>query len=539
MTRVVVVRPRVQLSQVSAISAMQIWYWVLVFISIFIFIWAKRKFSLSIEKLTTYILYFGISLNITFVAAANNLALSKVPLPPGDIRGDNGALLSGMMRAQETGWAGNSYPPVWLTLVGNIARITDNSVLEIWKPVYLLSVVILPGLVLLAWRQAFNPLAAAAITFLLTFGTIEWKGIANLVMTAMFIAIVYEISKTQDFNFKFNSKLFLYGIFFGLSSLTYFGYLWWSLIAIGVLIFALWFNEKREYLFTKVIDAGLGFALIFGPSQIAPRFGLSGMVFLFLLLLIIALRFVIQKNNLLSRALAFLAGLISPAAVVFTLVTNRTGDTWFESYMELNPTPNLGLGFNTTSSVFILITLIGLILAFNETQFRSATLVLGTTFISSALMMFWFAAEMEITRNIELFPRAAGTFGFAWTVLTFIGLFAILTSSYFYELIKYILPKGLSKLNTLILTLVLILPIGAIHARTLSESQDGIFPIGENAVWQAYRACDNPHEDPMLAKLFEEQPFIQKYLRENCPKVDWPVIPAVNWVPVYPGTYAN
>jgi hypothetical protein len=507
---------------------MQIWYWLIVFISIFIFIWAKRKFNLSIEKLTTYILYFGIFLNITFVAAANNLALSKVPLPPGDIRGDNGALLSGMMRAQETGWAGNAYPPVWLTLVGNIARITDNSVLEIWKPVYLLSVVLLPGLVLLAWRQAFNPLAAAAITFLLTFGTIEWKGIANLVMTAMFIAIVYEISKTQDFNFKFNSKLFLYGIFFGLSSLTYFGYLWWSLIAIGVLIFALWFNEKREYLFTKVIDAGLGFALIFGPSQIAPRFGLSGITFLLLVLLIIGLRLVLQKNNFLSGALAYLAGLIAPAAVIYTLISSTVSDTWFYPELEINPVPSLGLGFNTTGVFFILVTLIGLILAFNDNQYRSAILVLSTTFISSALMMFWFAAQMEITGKVELFPRAGSTFGFAWTVLAFIGLFAILTSSYFYEFIKYIWPKDLSQLNTVVLTLVLILPIAAIHARTLSEVQDGIFPIGENGVWLAYRACDNPHEDPMLAKLFEEQPFIQEFLRENCPKVDWPVIPPIN-----------
>ncbi len=528
MTRVVVVRPRVQLSQVSAISAMQIWYWVLVIFSIFIFIWAKKKFNLTIEKLTTYILYFGISLNIAFVAAANNLALSKVPLPPGDIRGDNWNLLRAMIRAQETGWSGNSYPPVWLTLVGNIARLTDNSVLEIWKPVFLLSVVLLPGLVLLAWRQAFNPLAAAAFTFLITFGTVEWKGIANFVMTAIFIAIVYEMSKNQDFNFNFNIKLFIYGLLFGLSSLTYFGFLWWSLIAVGVLIFSLWFNPKREYLLTKVIDAGLGFALIFGPSQIAPRFGLSGMIFMFLVLLIIVLRLIIQKNDFLSGSLAYLAGLIAPVAVIFTILTNRTGDTWFYPELENNPVPNLGLGFNTTGVFFILVTLLGLILAFNDIRFRSAVLVLSTTFISAALMMFWFAAQMEVTGSVELYPRAAGTFGFAWTVLTFIGLFSILTSTYFYELIKYLWPKDISQINTIVLTLVLILPIAAVHARTLSDSQDRIFPIAENGVWLAYRACDNPHEDPMLAIVFEETPFIQEFLRERCPKVDWLPIPPLD-----------
>jgi hypothetical protein len=56
MTRVVVVRPRLQLSQVSAISAMQIWYWVLVFCSIFIFIWAKKQIQFECRKISY--LYF-------------------------------------------------------------------------------------------------------------------------------------------------------------------------------------------------------------------------------------------------------------------------------------------------------------------------------------------------------------------------------------------------------------------------------------------------------------------------------------------------
>ena len=137
---------------------------------------------------------------------------------------------------------------------------------------------------------------------------------------------------------------------------------------------------------------------------------------------------------------------------------------------------------------------------------------------------------MEVTDKVELFPRAAGTFGFAWSVLTLIALIAILTSTYFSDFIRRVWPKKLSQVNNIFLTLVLLLPIVAIHARTLSEAQDGIFPIGENGVWLAYRACDNPHEDPMLAKVFEESPFIQDFLRENCPNVDWPVIPPINQV---------
>ena len=528
MTRVVVVRPRLQLSQVSAISAMQIWYWVIVIIAVFVFILLKQKLLLAKDKLIEYILYFGIFLNITFVAAANNLALSKVPLPPGDIRGDNGALLSGMMRAAETGWSGNSYPPVWLSLVGNIARIFGEPVLEIWKPVFLISVVLLPGLVLLAWRQAFNPIAAAAVTFLFTFGTIEWKGIANLVMTAMFIAIAFEISNSKSSSFSFNPKLFAYGLIFGLSALTYYGYLWWSLLAITVLIVSLWFRKNREYLLIKVLDAGLGAILILGPSQLGPRLNLSGLMFILIIVSSIILRILVQRTNFICGVLGYLTGLSIPVAVIYILFSSTINDEWFYPELEINPVPNLGLGFNTSGIFFILITLVGLILAFSELRFRSAILVMATSFISAALMMFWWAARMEVTDKVELFPRAAGTFGFAWSVLTLIALIAILTSTYFSDFIRRVWPKKLSQVNNIFLTLVLLLPIVAIHARTLSEAQDGIFPIGENGVWLAYRACDNPHEDPMLAKVFEESPFIQDFLRENCPNVDWPVIPPIN-----------
>lgn len=528
MARVIVVRPRLQLSQVSAISAMQIWYWSIIFFLIPFFLIIKFRFNFSKEKIVTLILYVGISLNIAFVAAANKLALSKVPLPPGDIRGDNGALLFGAIQAQETGWSGNSYPPVWLSLIGNIARFSGNSVLEIWKPVFLLSVVLLPGLILIAWRQAFTPLAAAAFTFSFTFGTIEWKGIANLIMTAMFIAIAYRIVFAEKNDSRFDIQIFFYGVFFGLASLTYYGYLWWSLISIALLVVSLAFYSKREIMLLRVFDAGLGFLLIFAPSQVGSRFGLSGLVTILLVLSLIFLRILLQKQIFISNIIAYLTFLFVPSSVFFAIVTSTIDDEWFYAEMEQNPVPNLGLGFNTQGLLFLLITLVGITIAFKIKEFRATIVVAVTTFISSALMMFWFATQMEVTGKVELWPRAEGTFRFAWYLLTLVAILAILTSDYFEKFIKNIWPKNLANFQNIFLTLVLIFPILAIHARTISEVQDGIFPIGENEIWLAYRACDNPNEDPMLAKVFEEQPFIQDFLRENCTKVDWPAIPPIN-----------
>jgi hypothetical protein len=57
----------------------------------------------------------------------------------------------------------------------------------------------------------------------------------------------------------------------------------------------------------------------------------------------------------------------------------------------------------------------------------------------------------------------------------------------------------------------------------------GSMPIqGFNGAWFAHQGCSNPHEDPMLSKVFENFPEIQNFLRKNCSNVNWPVIPPLN-----------
>jgi hypothetical protein len=46
--------------------------------------------------------------------------------------------------------------------------------------------------------------------------------------------------------------------------------------------------------------------------------------------------------------------------------------------------------------------------------------------------------------------------------------------------------------------------------------------------WFAHQGCSNPHEDPMLSKVFENNADIQEFLRQNCPNVSWPAIPKTN-----------
>ncbi len=528
MSTAISVRPKIRLSQVSAISSMQIWYWFFVTLALLALIYVYYTFKIKFTSIIEVLFYIGITLNIAFVGAASRLSLSKTPLPPGAITGDNHDLLMGMVRAEESGWSGNSYPPVWLSLVGNIARFSGNTVLEIWKPVYLLSLIVFPVLVLLAWRQVFNPLVAAAFTFFFSMGAIDWKSLAFFVFIAMTVAIVYEIAITQEGQFKFNRKNFFLGVVLGISALTYSGYLWWSLLALLFLILGLWFSKIREERLIGVFDATLGFALIFGPSQVSARFGVNGWFVIALLLAFILIRIMTQNNNFIVGVFAFLAGLAIPASIIILLVTTVISDSWFYPELEENPIPNIGLGFNVNGLLIIFIIGVGIILSFGEILNRIILLTSLAIFLSAALMMFWFASRMEVTGLVELFPRASQNFSFSWSLINFIAITALLSSRYFARLKEAIWPTNLIFINNVFLVLLLLFPLLAIHARALSTSQEGLFPRPENGAWYAYQACDNPNENGMLAEIFRDQPFIQEFLRENCPKVDWPPIPSAN-----------
>ena len=530
LSRIIVIRPRIQVSQISAISAMQIWYWILILLFIAFSLVLHFIGKIDPKQIITILLHFSIAINVTFIVSATRLALSKVPLPPGDIRGDNGTLLEYMLDAYYWGWAPNHYPPVWPNLVGNIARLTDTSVLEIWKPAYLVSLVVLPGLILLIFRQAFNPLLAAALTFVLTLGVIEWSSFAKIAFIGLFIVVAQRILHEVSSTYKFDSRIFLYGSLFGLSALTYFGFLWWSLIAITILVVPIWLLKNREFIFIRILDASLGFLVTFGPSQLGQRLDISFRTELVLILSLIVLRLLSQRNRFISGVIAYTTGIFIIFTPVFIIALTTIKDSWIYDSLENNPTPNLGIEFNIIGLITYLVLIIGLVLAFKNTQLRIALVVLVAIFMSAAIMMFWFAARLEVTGFVELFPRARGNFNLSWAIITYIGIYTLVVESDLTSYIRKIWPRNLLKSSQILLILILLFPVAAVHARALSNTQDEIFPVGENEIWLAYRACDNPAEDPMLAKVFEEKPFVQDFLRENCPNVDWPVIPPINQV---------
>ena len=62
-------------------------------------------------------------------------------------------------------------------------------------------------------------------------------------------------------------------------------------------------------------------------------------------------------------------------------------------------------------------------------------------------------------------------------------------------------------------------------SNSLGDRIYGSMPINAfSGAWFAHKGCSNPHEDPMLAKVFESRPYIQDYLRKECWGKNWPLV---------------
>jgi hypothetical protein len=129
--------------------------------------------------------------------------------------------------------------------------------------------------------------------------------------------------------------------------------------------------------------------------------------------------------------------------------------------------------------------------------------------------MYYFASRMQVTEKIELWPRAYSHISGVFTILS-----VIIFSRVLIEISKKIIPSNKNKISIILISVILLFPL----SQSLSSKIYGTFPTFSNSAWLAHQACSNPHEDPMLAKVFETKPHIQYFLRFYCPDVNWPYI---------------
>ena len=138
--------------------------------------------------------------------------------------------------------------------------------------------------------------------------------------------------------------------------------------------------------------------------------------------------------------------------------------------------------------------------------------------------MYFIASQMQVTSRVDLWPRAHEVQGYAlnliFLVITLLIIEIVLNEVNFKKYLE------LSRQNLYYLTSCILFILGSYLVGSLGSSAHRSMPYHAfSPAWFAHQGCSNPHEDPMLSKVFETHPDIQAFLRDNCSSVDWPVIP--------------
>jgi hypothetical protein len=211
--------------------------------------------------------------------------------------------------------------------------------------------------------------------------------------------------------------------------------------------------------------------------------------------------------------------------LLLALFTYRAGDTWVEGGIEKNdPTVNSIINLSGNGLILFLALVCGVYLIIKFKKDFTVIIILTGIYLSSTIFMYFIASQMQVKSRVDLWPRAQEVQGYALNLIFLIvSLFVIeviLNESNFKKYLEF------SKLNVYYLISFILFILGSYLVGSLGASAHRSMPYHAfNPAWFAHQGCSNPHEDPMLSKVFETYPEIQAFLRENCSSVDWPVIP--------------
>jgi len=504
--RITVIDNKSSVSHVSVIAGLNFWYWILFPILLFI-IFIKIK-DHNFESISLFILHSSIGIVVGFNISGALLSLSGTPMTFADVRGDLGAYVELAEKAKFTGFSGFYYPPIYVSLIGYLSNIFSFPVIGIFKPFDLLLFLISPILIIFLYSKFLQKWMALTLTLYLSVNSyFDWKNLAFYLVIGQIFLIIYKrnvsIEKTES---TWNISR---GIFFGFFVLIYFGHLWWSIVALLIISLILLFSY-REYA-NYQLNSYIGFFIVVGPFFGQQIFRINAF---YILISILTFAFIIQFIPLIEK----ISLILFPIIFIGVLVFFRTGDTWVQGAIQSqDPTLNI-FGNFSYSNLFILLFIFSLILYLTNKNYNKYHFIVYLSILlilSGILMMYYFASRMQVTEKIELWPRAYGHILGVYTILT-----VIVFTSIFIETFKTFVPEDFYRISLVFISVILLFPI----SQSLSSKIYGTFPTFSNGAWFAHQACSNPHEDPMLAKVFETKPHIQYFLRFNCPKVNWPYI---------------
>ena len=519
------------MSIVSATASLLVWVWISYIILLVLLFSALKRFDnkLLFENTLNYILTIVISITVSFTA----MSLKGTPLASADIRGDLLAMVDLAQYAKEHGWSGDLrvngdfYPPVWTTIVGNVARVLNVNAIEIYKPAELVLLILGPLATLFIWKKITPSWVALVISiFFATTQSYYWK---NIPLHLLIPLIIISIKRVSSLESSKKSLIIdhLHGFAIGLLILTYFGNFWWGILFMLALSLVVLFSRNRSFLLRRQTVFYLSAGLILIPPTIGSILELPLLPIYLLFLFFILLNFWIEKNLNLGKIKNILVGVLIPIVYLVAFITFRTNDDWFEGDVaSANPTLKMMFSLDGINLIYIILFFLLFILAMRVEWFKNTTTILVGFCVSALIMRYFIASRMQVTNFVDLWPRAGELFSYSFQIIILLTLLAasqfIIELIYSSDFVNVLIKEKTYLMSSIILFLFII--FGAI-SNSLGDRAYGSMPTRTfNGAWFAHKGCSNPHEDPMLAKVFETRPYIQEYLREKCWNKKWPLV---------------
>ena len=511
------------LSIVSVTASINAILWILVILQIFLNYSLIRKYSFrTIVQFNLFLILIYIS---TFKILIKAFSLKGTPLPGSDIRGDLLAIFGLAKVAKDNFWSGGSYPPLWPSLIGNFARILDVNVLYLFKPAEFIVLIVSPVLVLYIWRLVLGDWMALVVTInqILTFN-FDYK---TLTLNLMLPLLIYIIVKARDVSIKNSNVSIYYGLALGIISLTYYGYLYWLIPLLAVITLLLLISRDSEKYLDQSTYLYLGLGLGLGPVIYKQTIDNVYLYYVFIFGIFLIL-FLLRNSKKIKVVFNYFINGVILIGLIGAFFKFRARDTWVEGGVEKNdPTVSSIVNLGGINLILFFALLLGIYLIVQYEKDFTVIIILTGIYLSSAIFMYFIASQMQVTSRVDLWPRAGEVQGYA---LNLIFLIIVL---YICDIIlndvnfkKYL---ELSKQKFYYLVSFTLFVLGSYLVGSLGASAHRSMPYHAfNAAWYAHQGCSNPHEDPMLSKVFETYPDVQEFLRENCSSVDWPVIPNKN-----------
>jgi hypothetical protein len=521
------VNPLSILSVTASINAI---LWILVVLQIFLNYSLIRKYSFrTIVQFNLFLILIYIS---TFKILIKALSLKGTPLPGSDIRGDLLAIFGLAKVAKDNFWSGGSYPPLWPSLIGNFARILDVNVLYLFKPAEFIVLIVSPVLVLYIWRLILGDWMALVVTINQNLAfNFDYK---TLTLNLILPLLIYVIIKAKDATIMNENISIYYGLVLGIISLTYYGYLYWLIPLLAVISSLLLISKDKERYLDQSTYLFLGLGLGLGPviyrliieNVYLYYLAVYGIYLYYVVVFgIILLSFLLRKSKKIKILFNYLINVVLLFGLIGAFFKFRANDTWVEGGVEKNdPTVSSIVNLRGVDLILFFVLILGIYLIAQYKKDFTVIVILTGVYLSSAVFMYFIASQMQVTSKVDLWPRAQEVQGYALNLIFLIITLYIcdivlnelnikkyleLSNKNFYYLVGFIL---------FILGSYLVGSLGALAHRSMPYH-------AFNAAWYAHQGCSNPHEDPMLSKVFETYPDIQAFLRDNCSSVDWPVIP--------------